>query len=330
MPKSTKRSRFRIILRWVLWVLLFQFVLINISASLHAWKQTHFYTDPSLRIVQPSSKNIFIKTWKLFSGLKYPRSIIRQMPDFSVDTVLFKTENGTTINCWYSRSDSVAKGTVILFHGLGGNKSYILQEASEFRFLGYNIMLVDLRGHGNSGGNTTTLGFKESEEVKLAYDYTKQKGEKNIFLWGVSMGAVSIAKAFNDYSIRPAGVILEMPVSGLQSFLESRSRVLGFPGEPFGFLVTTWVSIERGYNGFNFKSMEYVKKINCPVLMQWGTKDPYVSREQTTNMFNNIPGANKKLVIYDNADHQSLLGFDPVKWREEVSELLKNPASIHS
>ena len=328
MPKSTKRNRFRSVLKWVLWVLLFQFVLINISASLHAWKQTHFYTDPALRIAKPSSKNIFIKTWKLFSGIKYPRSYIRQTPVFPVDTVQLKTQNDLTIDCWYSHSDSIAKGTVILFHGLSGNKGFVQQEASEFRFLGYNIMIVDLRGHGNSSGNTTTLGFKESEEVKLAYDYVEKKGEKNIFLWGLSMGAVIITKAFNDYNIRPAGVILEMPIASLQSFLEARSRVLGFPGEPFGFLVTAWIGIERGYNGFNHKPMEYVKKINCPVLLQCGTKDQYVSMDQIKNMFNNIPGTNKKLVLYEDADHQSLLGFDPVKWRDEVSKLLKDPGSI--
>jgi hypothetical protein len=120
-----------------------------------------------------------------------------------------------------------------------------------------------------------------------------------------------------------------MPVASLQSFLQSRSKVLGFPGEPFGFFVTAWIGIERGYNGFNFKPKEYVKKINCPVLIQCGTKDPYVSNEQIKNMFNNIPGNNKKLALYDEAGHQSLLGFDPVKWREEVNAFLRNPVSIH-
>ncbi|MES1218285.1 MAG: alpha/beta fold hydrolase [Bacteroidota bacterium] len=301
----------------------------NISAAFHAWKQTHFYTDPELRIVKPSSKNIFVKTWKLFAGIKYPRSIIRRNPNFVVDTITLKTANGLKIDCWYSTADSASKGTVILFHGMGGNKSYLLQEASEFRYLGYNLMMVDFRGHGNSQGNTTTIGFKEAEEVKLAYDYIQQRGEKNIFLFGVSMGAVVIAKAFTDYNIHPSAVILEMPISSLQSYLESRSRVMGFPGEPFGFLVTGWVGIEQGYNGFRHKPSEYVKKINCPVLLQWGSHDPYVSESQTQTIFQNIPSTNKKLVIYDNADHQSLLGYDPEKWRQEVRAFIQDPAAIH-
>jgi uncharacterized protein len=310
-------------------MLLFQFVLINISASLHAWKQTHFYTDPSLRIVKPSSRNIFIKTWKLFSGLKYPRSVIWQAPPFPVDTIQFKTNSGLIIDCWYSRTDSIPKGTVILIHQLTVNKSYILHEASEFRYYGYNVMMVDLRGHGNSAGNVTTLGFRESEEIKLAWDYLQQKAEKRIFLWGASLGAVAIAKAVSDYNLNPSGLILEMPFSSLQSHLEGKSRFFGFPEEPFGFLVTAWVGIERGFNGFKHKTTDYVKKIACPVLLQWGTRDPFVLKQQIESIYDNIPGNNKRLVVYTDADHQSLLGFDPVKWREEVNAMLKNPAGIH-
>lgn len=330
MPKSAKRGKLRSVFKWIVWVLIFQFILINISASLHAWKQTHFYSDPELQVAKPSSKNIFVKTWKLFAGFRMPRSVIHTFPTFRYDTVLLKTQNGLIVDCWYAAPDSAAKGTVILFHGLGIDKSFTLREAEEFRFMGYNIMMVDLRAHGKSEGMVTSMGYRESEEVKLAFDYIKRKGDDKIFLWGMSLGAVVIAKAINDYSIKPAAVMLEMPFYSLQSFLEGRAKMLGFPGEPFGFFVTAWIGIERGYNGFNFKLTEYAKKINCPVLLQWGTKDPFITEEQANKIFDNIPGTKKKMIIHRGAGHQSFLGLDPVKWREEVRMLLTNPDLIHS
>jgi alpha-beta hydrolase superfamily lysophospholipase len=329
MAKSTKSGQLRSIVKWTIRILLFQFLLMNISASLHAWKFTHFYTDPELLVSRPSSGNIFIKTWKLFSGIRFPRSLINSPPSFPIDTVRFTTADGTNIDSWYSRTDSIARGTVILFHALSTNKKYLVREAAEFRERGFNVLLVDLRGHGNSGGNITSLGYRESEEVKLAYDHIKKSGEKNIFLWGVSLGAVIITKAFNDYDIQPSGVILEMPFACLQSHLEARSRVLGFPEEPFGWLVTAWVGIERGYYGFGLRTTNYVKKINCPVLMQWGNHDKYVLPEETQTIFDNITGTNKRLVIYDGAEHQSLLGYDPEKWKREVGAMLQDPGSIH-
>lgn len=329
MSKTSKPKKFQSAIKWILWVLLFQFLLMNISASIHAWKLTHFYTDPELRVIKPSSRNVFVKTWKLFAGLKYPRSVITSFPPFPIDTVRLKTGSGILIDCWYSKPDSAAQGSVILLHGYGTNKNYFTHEAEEFRSRGYNVLLVDFRGHGNSGGNTTTLGFRESEEVKLAYDYLQQSGEHRIFLWGMSLGAVAITKAVSDYELKPAGLILEMPFACLQSQLEARSRVFGFPEEPFGWLVTAWVGIERGYYGFGHQTTRYVKKVNCPVLLQWGSHDRYVLKEETTAVFNNIASPNKRLVVYEDADHQSLLGYDPEKWRLETGAFLEHPEAVH-
>ena len=187
------------------------------------------------------------------------------------------------------------------------------------------IPLADLRAHGNSGGNTTTIGVRESEEVKLAYDYVQQQGEKNIFLYGSSMGAVVVTKAVSDYSLQPKGVFLDMPFASLQSHIRARARGLGFGGvgeKPFGFLVTMWIGIERGFNGFKDKTTRYVKKLNCPVLIQWGAADTYVLKSETDKIYKAIASANKKLVIYDHAGHESLLQNDPAKWRAETEAFL--------
>lgn len=233
---NKQRKKARIIFRWIVWVLLTQFVLINISASIYAYRLTHFYTD-----LKPSksyaSGNIFQKTWKLFTGPKLPRSILKETPDFPYDTIKMMIANQLPVEGWYSKTDSTAKGTVILVHGILANKGMVIAEAGQFRDMGYNVMLIDLRGHGNSGGNSTTMGVKETEEVKKAYDLIVSKGEKNIFLWGISMGAVIVAKTISDYGLPVSGVILETPFASLQSHLKAKARTLSFPEQPLLFLL---------------------------------------------------------------------------------------------
>jgi alpha-beta hydrolase superfamily lysophospholipase len=321
MENVKTKNKFRQFGKLVLWVLLVQFILINISASIYGYKLTHFYNSNRLK-KSVSPKNIFTKTWKLFTGPRYIKSAISEIPQFAFETVMLNTRDHIPIEAWYSRVDS-AKGTIILFHGISTNKSYMLPEAYDFRWLGYNVMLVDLRAHGNSGGNYTTAGFKESEEVKLAYDYACQQGNKNIFLFGVSMGAVIVMKAISDYNIQPAGIILEMPFASLHDHLKARARTLGFPEEPFGFLVTFWAGLERGFNGFKHNTCLYAEKVNCPVLMQWGALDNYVLRGEIERVYQHIPSQKKKLVVYDHASHESLLNNEPIKWRKEVSDFLK-------
>lgn len=323
MEKS-KRFRLPVFVKWIGWALLVQFILINISAAFYAYKLTHIYNDPALRNAKPSS-NIFVKTWRLFTGPRQPRSYIVESPTFAYDTIQFKTKGGLLIDAWYSRPDSASKGTVILFHGIQANKGMVLSEANEFRYWGYDVLLVDFRGHGNSEGSTTTMGIRESEEVKLAYDFAVSRQAKNIFLWGTSMGAVVISKALGEYGLKPAGVILEMPFGSMKSHLQARARALGFQGlpeKPFGFFVTWWIGVERGLKGFKHKTIDYARQITCPVLMQWGTRDLYVTRQETDNIYNAIASPSKSLAIYDGAAHESLLQHDPAKWRIEIEKFL--------
>jgi alpha-beta hydrolase superfamily lysophospholipase len=322
MLQEKTKANLRSIIRWGLWVLLVQFLLINISAAFYAYRLTHFYNDPSLLVYKPSP-NVFAKTWKLFTGPKTGKSIVEETPAFSYETVLLKTAKGISIEAWYCKTDSLEKGTVILFHGITGHKDMLLDVANEFRYWGYNVMLVDFRAHGNSGSNTTTIGFRESEEVKLAYDYVSQKKEKKIFLYGTSLGAVVVTKAIADYQLQLAGIILEMPFASLQTYLKDKARTLGFPQQPFGFLATFWIGVERGFNGFKHQTAKYAAKIKCPVLMQWGAMDEFVLKDETKTVYKAIASTNKKLVVYETAQHTSFLRHDPAKWRIEVENFLK-------
>lgn len=320
MQKQKRRRRLRSVIKWIGWVFLVQFILINISAALYAYKFTHLYTsdqDPSA-----ASPNIFSKTWRLFAGPRVYKLPCIEQPAFSHTTVLLQTKNKTTIEAWYHHTDS-AKGIVILFHGLSGNKTTVLEQANEFRYWGFDVMLVDARAHGNSGGNSTTIGYREAEEVKLAYDYARQAGQKNIYLWGFSMGAVQIIKAISDYSMQPAGVILEMPFGSLQSHLKKRMNSIGFPKQPFGFFITLWVGMEKGFNGFGFNSVQYAKKLSCPVLLEYGSRDQLVDPEDIKSIYKAISSPDKKLVVYEGANHESFLNKDPLLWRKEVGEFLK-------
>jgi uncharacterized protein len=321
MNKTNMRKRPRSVFKWILWAFLAQFVLINISGIIYGYKLTHFYQPSPNVIDETHSANIFIKTWRIFKGPTYRRITIEEPPELPYQTLHLLTKDSLSLEAWYIPVDT-SKGTVILFHGLGGNKSNILKEGYEFRYLGFNVMLVDMRAHGRSDGNITTMGFRESEDVKLAYDYIIKKGERNIILYGISLGSVVIAKAIYDYNITPSRVILEIPFSNMERLVGVRGRMIGFPQGPFGAFVTFWASVEQGFNGFKQHTYKYVQKITCPVLVQCGATDIFAPPAERDVIFKNIPVAEKKLVIYENAVHQPLLNADPLKWKQEISEFV--------
>ena len=105
-----------------------------------------------------------------------------------------------------------AKGIVIYFHNRTGNMQIWGQSVGVFYNAGFDVLLMDYRGFGKSGGR-----FNESRmitDVWLWYDWAKDLfPESSIVLYGKGLGAffaIEVA-AKND----PALVILESPLYSL-------------------------------------------------------------------------------------------------------------------
>ena len=298
------------------------FVLLNIVVAFHAYKFTHFYNNGEISIKKAVDKTGWDKTKEILFGINAEKKRNDVTTDSTFKTVYLKTKDSLKLEAWYIPVDSAA-GTVILFHGHGGNKSGVIKEAESFKQMGYSTLLLDFRAHGNSEGNTCTIGYDETEDVKLAYDYVTATGEKNIILWGISMGASTIAKAAKDYELEPKKIILEMPFGTIEDAVKGRIKMMGLPPQPIATLLTFWGGTEHAFWAFGMKPQEFVKNIKCPVLLQWGKNDPRVSRAEEDILFKNIPNSNKKFVIYETAGHESLCKKETAKWEAEVTAFLK-------
>ena len=310
------------VLKALLRLVIVLFVLLNIVVAFHAYKFTHFYNNGENAVKKAAEKTGWDKTKEILFGINAEKKQNDVTTDSTFKTVYLKTKDSLKLEAWYIPVDSAA-GTVLLFHGHGGNKSGVIKEAESFNKMGYNTLLVDFRAHGNSEGNTCTIGFDESEDVKLAYDYISSKGEKNIVLWGISMGASTITKAVKDYQLNPKKIILEMPFGTIKDAVRGRLKIMGLPAEPIGTLLTFWGGTEHGFWAFGMKPQEFASEIKCPVLLQWGKNDPRVSKSEEEILFNNLPNSNKKFVIYESAGHESLCKKENEKWEVEVAAFLK-------
>ena len=297
------------------------FLMLNIVAAFHAYKFTHFYPDAEVVKKKPEEMNWWDKASAILFGITYGKSQNSVKPDSAFAVLNLKTNSGLKIEAWQMRHLN-SKGTVILFHGHGSSKSKLLNEAGYIYSLGYNTLLVDFKAHGGSEGKTCTIGFSEAEEVKMAYEHVQQKGEKNICLWGISMGAAAITHAVSKYNLTPQRIILEMPFGSLHDAVKGRVRTMGLPEQPIATLLTFWGGTEQGFWAFNFNPSDYVRKIHCPVLLQWGAKDARVTRKETEEIFANVGFTQKKLVIYETAKHESLCNKEPQKWQKEISGFL--------
>ena len=301
-----------------LWVLAIIFILMNISAYFHAYKFTHFSTDDVVKSKEPKDLSTTEKIKILLFGVKNPRPENKKTPAQQFETI--KLQSNKLIECWDVKANST-KGTVIIFHGYSGEKSSMLDKSDEFTRLGYSTLLVDFMGSGGSEGNQTTLGYKEADEVKTCFDYLLKKGEKKIYLFGTSMGAVAILKAINDYDINPTAIIIECPFGSMYQTTSARFKLLGVPSFPMADLLVFWGGIQNGFWAFSHKPVNYAKKVKCPTLLLYGEKDERVSKGEIDEIYKNI-NSKKQLKTYPLAGHENYLSQYKNEWIADVNKFL--------
>jgi pimeloyl-ACP methyl ester carboxylesterase len=139
--------------------------------------------------------------------------------------------DGVPIAGWYVPAADGAgptDPTVVLVHGWGSNKSNMLDRAALLHPT-YNLVLIDLRNHGQSGSAPTTQGVREADDLEAALDWLEsEKGPDRIALLGVSMGgATSLRVAARDE--RVDALIVESTHATLASAVQARLERAGYP-----------------------------------------------------------------------------------------------------
>jgi uncharacterized protein len=299
------------------WGVVFGILVINLVAYNHAYKFTHFSTTSEERTKDPIELSAFSKAGLLLTGISNPKPQNRVTPTQAFTTITIDSD--VSLEGWMV-SQPAAKGTIILFHGYTGSKSQLIERAAVFRKAGYNTLLMDFRGSGGSQGAETHLGYTESIEVRDCFEYVRSTGEKNIHLFGTSMGAAAILKAMNDYSLNPSSIILECPFGSLYDTVSARFRMMGIPSFPMAAVLTFWGGVQLDFWGFGHNPTEYASSVDVPTLLLFGELDDRVTMEETQAIFQNIYGP-KKLVTYPNFGHD-LFTHNEKKWEEDVTSFL--------
>jgi alpha-beta hydrolase superfamily lysophospholipase len=103
------------------------------------------------------------------------------------------TADGLDLSAWYVPAAEPGAPTVLLTHGLLGSKGGMLRFVPWLHDAGYNVMLLDFRGHGGSDLRPTTIGPDEVLDVQAALDWLEAEGVGDrVAGLGMSLGASAL------------------------------------------------------------------------------------------------------------------------------------------
>lgn len=300
------------------------FILMNAFAAIHAYSLSHF--EDGATALTPEYKPSFTETIKIaVCGLDLPRPYTKQYPSVNYDSLSIPAGEGKQLDAWLLHTDSLKQGLVIGFHGYMDEKSSMLDRAEVLLKMGYDVLLVNFMGAGNSYGSQTTMGYLEAENVVASHRYAiEELGEENIVLLGFSMGAAAIMRAQSEHDLLVEAIILEAPYGTFTETVSARLRHYNVPSFPVCDIFTFWFGKLNGFDGFDANPQNYGKDIHVPVLLMSGGRDQNIPVKETETIFNMLASKHKEMKIFDESQHESYLKKYPHEWGKTVEKYLSD------
>jgi uncharacterized protein len=183
-------------------------------------------------------------------------------------------QDGTKIHGWFIPSLK-SKGphpTLLFCHGNAGNISHRLDKVDLFYESGFDVLLFDYRGYGQSKGKPSENGTYQDAEA--AYRYlieTRKLAPRKIVLYGESLGcAVAVETALKQSA---GALILESPFTSTIAMGK-----LVFPWLPVKWLVK-----------FHYDNLAKIPHLKMPILILHSPYDEIVPFSMGKILFASAP-----------------------------------------
>jgi pimeloyl-ACP methyl ester carboxylesterase len=175
--------------------------------------------------------------------------------------------------------------TVVLVHGWSSNKSDLLDRAAILHGQ-YNLLMLDLRNHGQSEASDTTHGVREAGDLRAMLDWLAEtKAPESIVTLGVSMGgATALVEAAADERID--GVIIESTHATLANAVQARLEGGGYPlSIPGNWAALLGALMRTGVDMSSADPMQAVARLDQrPILIITGGQDRSIGPNDASDL----------------------------------------------
>jgi uncharacterized protein len=219
------------------------------------------------------------------------------------ESVEISTADSENLHGWFVPAPE-ATATILFFHGNAGNISHRMEYLLMFHRLGYNTLIFDYRGYGQSSGSPSEAGTYLDAQAAWRY-LTEEKGisPARIVLFGESLGgAVAAWLAAQE---KPALLVL---ASAFTSIPDMAAKI--YPFLPVRLL-----------SRFEYNTMDNLRTVTCPVFVAHSPQDELVPFAQGRALYRAAPDPKQFLELQ--GGHNDGFIFTRKDWVRALGEFIR-------
>jgi uncharacterized protein len=245
------------------------------------------------------------------------------------EDVTFRATDGLTLRGWYFEGSGDRAAIVV--HGKDSNRiageNRTAEKIADFLIAdGYDVLLFDLRGHGESEGDRFSLGYLERRDVAGAIDYVTGRGvrEDRIALIGISMGAGTVLQTL---LLRPnvGAVVADSAYADARTLVgENLEQVAGVPGW-FTPGVLFFSNVIFGLDGDQVRPIDVVRaQSHRPLLLIHCDKDELIAVHHPQELRSATVSTGSQLWIASGCQHAWAFNHHPAEYQARVLAFLES------
>jgi fermentation-respiration switch protein FrsA (DUF1100 family) len=239
--------------------------------------------------------------------------------DFNLayEDVILTSSDGLKLAAWYV--PGVLPDAIILIHGINTNRAVMLPTAVLLAEAGYHVLLIDLRGHGESEGDLISYGYWEALDVQAGADYLADRPDvEDVGVLGTSLGGAAVVRAAAA-DPRLEAVVIQISFSSLPDAIEDAVDVLTiFPKWPFAPLL---VALAEWRVGLEIGEVDSARDLATmaprPVLIIHTTDDHLFPVSHATKMYEAAQEP-KELWIIEGLGHEDPAVTNESEYRARI------------
>lgn len=202
---------------------------------------------------------------------------------------------------------------VMILSGRTESRRYGYFFSAPYEGAGYNVLVVDPRAHGMSGGEFNTVGFEESRDaLAWARFLHDELGVSSVLYHGICIGAAGaiLAATSEDCPDYVCGVVAEGMFPNFGESMKNHLIERKKPVKTFYPFIDMWM---RHYTGHSMSHgpLDVIHKLRVPLLMLHSKEDAYSLPVNAQKLYERAGSDEKRLVWFEHGRHSMLRITDP-------------------
>jgi uncharacterized protein len=240
-----------------------------------------------------------------------------------------RSRDGIELVGYYFPAPRKSSNCVLLVHGHNGSSRDMGIIAAQYHERQFNVLLIDSRGHGQSGGSYSGLGWLEGQDCRRWIDRIVELGENTaVVLHGISMGANTLLNAAGEgLPSEVRAVIADSPFTSVRAIMTYRLHRHHLPAAPILISATLLNLTGVRHQIFGADTRKQVARSQVPILFIHSQTDQQNPPRMSRQLHDRAAGLSE-LWITGDAPHGMLFATEKDAYPARVFEFIQRAMAL--